>query len=129
MVLMLLLGSAAYAAPPSHGTVDGDTWTHVWPIFNYSITYSITPVPEMADLISGEPVFALTRGSVFTMSTAGVDLEVWPITEIDNSDLGEHSLGASIFRGSTYTFNEPGYYLVFFVREGSYITARTVEVN
>ena len=125
MVLMSLV-SAIYAAPPDYGTVKGNTWTDTWTLSQPNFTYTITPVPELRRLESG-PLLCLPRGSDFAIS--GAELEVFIITDFDDSELAEHELDGPIFTGRAYKFNEPGQYAVWLKVGSDYRQPCIVEVN
>jgi len=126
MVLVIMSGSAVYAAPPYYGTVKCNTWMHTSTLPNY--TYSVTPVPEIIELNSGS-LISLARGSILTISGTGIELEIRAITEFDYSDMGEHTISDPIFTGTTYKFNEPGQYVVYFKQGEMYDRSWDVEVN
>ena len=127
MGLVMILGSAVYAAPPSYGTVDGDTWTVTLPT-SPELTYSISPVPGTKELGS-EELLSLALESVLTISTTGVELEVYTITDFDYTEMGEHVTEGPIFTGRAYTFNKPGQYSIWFKSGSNYLTVCTVEVH
>ena len=124
IVLLMMSGSAIYAAPPAHGTVNGNTWTTSLLYFSYSIT----PVPEMKQL-EYDSIVSLTRGSVITVSDTSVEFEIRAITEFDYGAMGEHTIGAPIFNGGTYEFDMPGQYLVYFKEGERYVASFDAEVN
>ena len=126
MVLMIIPASAIYAAPPDYGTVEGNTWTFSYSLLDFS--YSITPVPERREL-ENISIFSLTQGSVLTVSGTGIEVEISAITEFDYSEMAEHAISAPIFTGTTYKFENPGQYLVYFKQGESYRASIDLEVN
>ena len=121
---MLLAIAGLFACRPGAAAVSGDTWTDT--LAGYA--YSITPVPGKTTRGS-EELFSLARGSVFTVSETGFVLEIWTITDFDYGEMGEHTIEGPIFSGTTYTFNEPGLYTIYFMRGSRYVTVTAVEVN
>jgi len=127
MGLAMILGSAVYAVPPYYGAVNGDTWTYAMPT-TPGVIYSITPVPGTKELGHAQ-LLSLALESVLTISTPGVEIEVYPITDFDYTEMGEHvTTEKPIFTGRAYKFNKPGLYSIWFKSGSNYLSVSTVEI-
>ena len=120
-VVVAMLGGAVLAAPQSFGA---DTWTRTLLDF----TYSITPAPGTKE-VGYEKIYSLTLGSVLTISSTNTEMEIFEIVAYDDSGMGEHTMVGPDFTGSSYTFNLPGQYLIYFKSGGHYRASFELEVN
>ena len=131
VVVLTLFSLTAFAVPPSYGTIIGNTWTDTFsPPELPSFSVSVTPVPEAAEKGFSE-ILSMQRGSILTVSCTEVEmqLEIWVITEFDDSPMAEHEVRGPIFTGESYTFDESGLYSVWIKRGSSYSASLVIEIK
>ncbi len=109
------LAKDAFGAPPEYGTIIGNTWTDQMDIpGSDSLTYSFAPVPDRIK-IGHEAVYSLKPGNTMAWKDAGI--QIYSITEFDDSEMGEHLLDMppvyEAKENGSFTFNQPGLFMVY----------------
>ena len=115
LLMSLMPGAVAYAAPPPYGMIIDNMWA--FESEQFQVAYSMTPVPSFRDDNSAGPKLVLTPGTEFNFYF-GNNVQIFPITEWDTSEMAEHTLASqTIYEGreqGSYIFNNPGLFVIFF---------------
>ena len=110
----LSVSCPVFAEQPPYGMVFGDTWAVEG--LDEVATYSFSPIPTYRKDTATGPTLILAQGTTFEFYY-DLDVEITKLVEWDM--MGRYSGdGPAVyenFGSGSYTFNEPGYYVIFFV--------------
>ena len=111
--IALLVANPVFAAQPPYGMVFGDTWAFEG--LNEGMSYSFSPIPAYREDTANGPNLILTQGTTFEFYY-DLDVEITKLLEWDimGRYTGDGPAVYEAFGDGSYTFVEPGFYVVFF---------------
>ena len=117
--VLVVVNPVAAEAPP-FGILLEDMWA--FESEQLQLAFSLSPVPTYMDNEFNGPDFRLVPGTKLEFFFAN-EVEIFEIREWDFSEMGEHSIAASLFKtkgDGQYTFNTPGKYGIYFHGQTAY---------